>query len=126
MTPAVRSLAAVAVFTFISAPAFADCDVVNFPETHISADADADQLRAMATTLNEMNGQLNDYSTCIDKMEADAPPSSATDEEKAAFQAKVDMHVKAHDESLDNLQKAAAEFNAAVKKYNSTHKPSKG
>ena len=126
MTPVMRSLMAAAVLSFVAAPAFADCDVINFPETHISKDPTADELRDMATKLNEVNKELNDYSTCIDKMEADALPADATDAQKAERQSQIDMHVKAHDASLDNLQKTATEFNSAVKKYNQDHKANKG
>ena len=126
MTPAMRSLMAAAAICFMATPAFADCDVVNFPETHVSKNADAAELRAVATKLQEANAQLNDYSTCIDKLEADQLPADATDAQKAERQANIDMHIKAHDMSLENLQKAATEFNAAVKKYNANHKDSKG
>lgn len=117
MTPTMRSLLAAAALLFVASPAFAECDMVVFPETHIGKDATADQLREVGTKIQEANAKLEKYNQCIDKMTKDKLPADATKDQIAAREAEINKHTDAYNKALDNLSKAAAEYNEAVKAY---------
>lgn len=117
MTPTTRCLLAAAVLGFIASPAYAACDMVNFPETHVSKDSDIDQLRAAGTAIQKGNADLEKFNQCIDKMAKEPLPKDASKEAIAAREAEISKNTDAYNKSLDNLQKAAGEYNEAVKAY---------
>jgi len=117
MTPTTRCLLAAAVLGFIASPAYAACDMVTFPETHISKDATIDELRAAGTAIQKGNAELEKFNMCIDKMAKVKLPKDASKEEIAAREAEITKNTDAYNKSLDNLQKAAGEYNEAVKAY---------
>jgi chromosome segregation ATPase len=117
MTPTTRSLLAAAVLVFVASPAFAECDMVVFPETHIGKDATAEQLRTVGTSIQQANAKLEKYNACIDKMIKDKMPADATKDQIAAHEAEINKHTDAYNKALDNLSKAATEYNEAVKAY---------
>ncbi len=117
MTTTMRSLLAAAAIAFIASPAYAGCDIVNFPETHVSTDASIDELRAAGSAIQKGNAELEKFNQCIEKMAKDKLPKSATKDEIAAREAEINKNTDAYNKSLDNLQKAATDYNAAVKAY---------
>ena len=122
MTPTIRSLLAAAAIAFIASPAYAGCDIVNFPETHVSKDSNIEQLRAAGTTIQKGNAELEKFNQCIDKMAKEPLPKDATKDQIAAHEAEVSKTTDAYNKSLDNLQKAATEYNEAVKAYKARSK----
>jgi hypothetical protein len=122
MTPTIRSLLAAAAIAFVASPAYAACDVVNFPETHVSKDAGIEELRSAGTTIQKANAELEKFNQCIDKMAKKPLPKDATKEQIAAHEAEVSKNTDAYNKSLDNLQKAATEYNAAVQAYKARSK----
>ena len=117
MTPTTRCLLAAAVLGFIASPAYAGCDLVTFPETHVSTKANIDELRTAGTAIQKANADLEKFNQCIDKMAKEPLPKDATKEQIAAREAEINKNTDAYNKSLDNLQKAAAEYNEAVKAY---------
>ena len=117
MTPTMRSLLAAAAIAFVASPAYAGCDMVNFPETHVATDASIDELRTAGTAIQKGNADLEKFNQCIEKMSKEKLPKDATKEEIAAREAEITANTDAYNKSLDNLQKAATEYNEAVKAY---------
>ncbi|HKJ74581.1 MAG TPA: hypothetical protein VKA19_10735 [Alphaproteobacteria bacterium] len=122
MTFTTRSLMAAAVLSLMASPAFAACDMVTFPETHVSKDANAKELREVGTKIQKANAELQKYNTCIDKMIKKPLPKDASKDEIAARQAEIDKNTNAYNKALDNLSKAATEYNAAVRAFKARSK----
>ncbi len=122
MTLTTRSLVAAALLTFVAGPAFAECDMVEFPEMHIDKNASNDELKADAAKIVTANKDLEKYNACIDKMMKNKPGKDATKEEVAAWNAEVNKHTDAYNKALDNLSKAATQYNEVVRAHKAADK----
>jgi hypothetical protein len=122
MTSITRSLFAAAVLTFVAGPAFAECDMVEFPEMHVDKSASTEELQKDAAKIMSANKELQTYNACIDKMMKNKPGKDASKEDVAAWNAEVTKHTDAYNKALDNLSKAAAEYNEVAKAHKAASK----